>query len=227
MNNAGSSQNKEVAVQGFELAAEAMKKTVDKNPLDFRIHLLLARHYNSFYQFTSQASIISLAENMIDESIKLSPRNQQGYWALAQTRLFEEKYDDVINLLKKAVDLEPRYIPSRWYLFTGYRILKENDLALQELKNIENLGYDWKANLDDLKKVIELYENMQDDKTLAALYPIALEKDPKNAQFWAGFAVTQANLGDFQKTREYANKAVELDPSLKEKINEFLNSLPQ
>jgi tetratricopeptide (TPR) repeat protein len=221
------SQKKEVLLGGFELVEKVMKENMAKNPLDFRIKLLLGRHYNSFFQISSDVGKLDLAENMFLEAMKLSPKNQQAYWGLAQTYFFKGKNDEAIELLKKAVDLDPRYIPSHWYLFTSYRISEKYDLALEELKNIEKTGYDWKANLEDIKKVIDVYMALQDVKSLAELYPLAIEKSPKDAQLWGTYASVQASLGQYQAARDSAAKALELDPSLKQKIDEFLKSLPQ
>ncbi|MFA4998942.1 MAG: O-antigen ligase family protein [Candidatus Paceibacterota bacterium] len=220
-------QKKDVLLSGFSLAEEAMKKNMAKNPMDFRVKLLLGRHYNSFFQVSADATKLELAEKVLQEAMNLSPKNQQVYWGLAQTYFFEGKSDEAIGLLKKAVDLEPRYIPSHWYLFMGYKISEKYDLALEELKNIEKTGYDWKANLEDLKRVISVYESIGDNKSLAELYPLAIEKSPKDAQLFGAYATVQANLGQYQSARDLAAKALELDPSLKQKIEQFLNSLPQ
>jgi len=220
-------QKKNVLLSGFSLAEEAMKKNVAKNPMDFRVKLLLGRHYNSFFQASSDATKLELAEKVLQEAMNLSPKNQQVYWGLAQTYFFEGKSDEAIDLLKKAIDLEPRYIPSHWYLFMGHKISGKYDLALEELKNIEKTGYDWKANLEDLKRVIDIYESIGDTKTLAELYPLAIEKSPKDAQLFGAYATVQANLGQYQSARELAAKALELDPSLKQKIEQFLSNLPQ
>jgi len=220
-------QKKDVLLNGFELAEKAMKENMAKNPLDFRIKLLLGRHYNSFFQISSDTGKLDLAENILLEAMKISPKNQQIYWGLAQTYFFKGKNDEAIELLKKAVDLDPRYVQSSWYLFTGYKIAGKYDLALEELKNIEKAGYDWKANLDDLKKVIDLYVYLNDAKSLAELYPLAIDKNPKDAQLWGAYASVQANLGQYQEARNLANEALKLDPSLKQKIEAFLSSLPQ
>ena len=220
-------QSKEVVVNGFGLAEEAMKENMAENPSDFRITLLLGRHYNTFYQITGEQDKIDSAEKTLLGALAISPKNQQAYWGLAQTYFFKGENDKAIEFLKEAVNLEPRYVQSHWYLFMGYKIAGEYDLALEELKNIENTGYNWKANVEDIKKVIEVYENLNDIKALAELYPLAIEKSPEDAQLWGAYASIQANLGQYQAARDSANKALKLDPSLKEKVEKFLNSLPQ
>ena len=74
---------------------------------------------------------------------------------------------------------------------------------------------------------LQIYQNLQEDENLVPLYLLAIEIDPQNAQFHAGLAVAYANLGQFDKARESAEKALELNPDFAEEIEEFLRQLPE
>ena len=81
--------------------------------------------------------------------------------------------------------------------------------------------------MGSLKKVIEIYQNLQDDANLINIYPLAIAMDPKNAQLYGAQAAALANLGQFKEARASAQKAVELNPDFAKQLEEFLNSLPQ
>jgi superkiller protein 3 len=220
-------QNREVLKEGFGLAAEEMKKAIAKSPQDFRLYLTLGRHYNDFYQITQDKEKLELAESYLEKAIELSPRNQQGYWTLAQTRLIQGKAAESITLMQKAVDLEPRFAQSHWYLAMTYRAVGDFKMAAEKVKDAEKAGYNWKATLGDLKKVIEIYQNLQDDEKLVELYSLAIQKDPQNAHFRAGLAVAYANLGQFEKARQSAKEAMDLNPDFAPELEEFLKQLPK
>jgi len=219
-------QNKETIEKGFTLSIEALKKSIDKSPQDYRLYLVLGRHYNNFFFLSQNQEQLKEAEFYLDKAMEFSPKNQQTYWSLAQVKLSQQKPDEAISLLQKAVDLEPKYAQSSWYLALAYKILGKNELALEKVKDAERAGFNWKGNLDSLGKVIEIYQNLQDDANLVNLYPLAINMDPKNAQFWAAQAVALANLGQFEEARVSAQKAIELKPDFAKDIEAFLKSLP-
>ena len=222
-----SKQDKKTVENGFIISAAELKKSIDKNPQDYRLYLILGRHYNNFFLFSQDKKQLEQAEIYLNKALELSPKNQQTYWSLAQTRLSQQKPEEVISLLQKAIDLEPRYYQSHWYLALAYKIIGKNELALKKVEDAENAGFDWRGDLDSLKKVIEIYQELRDNANLVKLYPMAIKMDPKNAQFWAAQAVALANVGQFKEARVSAQKAIELKPDFAKDIEAFLNSLPK
>jgi len=220
-------QNKELLKNGFELAAEDMKKSISKNPQDFRLYLLLGRQYNSFYLLTQDKEKLEQAEIFLERALELSPKNQQAYWSFAQTRLLQDKEKEAIDLMQKAVDLNPQFGESQWNLAMTYRAIGQAQLALEKVKDAEEAGYNWKEDATDIKKIIDLYQSIDDEEKLVELYSLAVEKEPKNAQFLAGLAVAYANVGQFDKARQCAKEAIELNPEYTSQLEEFLKQLPK
>ncbi|MBA7633725.1 hypothetical protein ES703_41296 [subsurface metagenome] len=109
----------------------------------------------------------------------------------------------------------------------AYRIAGQDQLALEKIIEAEKLGYNWKGNLAELKRGINVYLALKDDANLVPLYLKAIELSPNDAQFWASLAASYANLGQFDKAREAAQKVAEINPDLVPKIEEFLKALPQ
>lgn len=226
---ADTSQNKELLIKGLEASAEALKKSIANNPEEFRTWLMLGNHYNDFYNLTSDPQKLNQAEGALEEAIKLSPKNLQGYWGLAQTKISMGKSEEAVDLLKKAVELEPRLGRSHWYLFLAYALMGKFDLAAEKASDAEKSGFNWKESIDNIQKVIEVYQNLQNDKELVSLYLLAIEKNPKEARYRIGLGVAYANLGQFEEARKAAGEALRLtnDPAFISEIERFLQQLPK
>lgn len=220
-------QNKKALLESLELAAKEMEKSIEKNPLDFRPHLFLGKIYIDFYYFNKDKEKLNLAEKILKKAIELSPKNQQGYWNLAQVKIYQRKYSEAIDLLQKAVDLEPRLGRSQWYLALAFKAAGKNQAAKEKLIEAEKKGYNWEKNLTDFKKVIELYLALKDNQMLISLYQKAIEIWPRDPQLWAGLAATYARLGEKEKAKEAAAKVVEIEPNLLPQTERFLKSLEE
>ncbi|MFH1462551.1 MAG: O-antigen ligase family protein [bacterium] len=219
-------QDKEFLARAFEAAAQEMKKAIAKNPQDFRLYLLLGKQYNDFYQVTNNAESLELAEETLKKAKEFSPGNQQVYWAISQNMLYQERIEESISAMRAAVDLEPQYALANWYLAMIYKVIGDYQSAAQWIEKADEVELGWQGDLDKFKQVIEIYQQLQDNEKLIALYPLIIELDPQNAQYKAGFAVAYANLGQFDKAREWVEKALELNPDFSEELEDFLNQLP-
>lgn len=101
---------KEATTKELDFLASELEKSKIESPLDFRSVLKAAQLYNLYVLFNSQK--LPLAEKYGEEAIALSPTNQQGYWALAQTKIYQNNFAEGLSLAQKAVDLEPRWLQS-------------------------------------------------------------------------------------------------------------------
>jgi len=218
-------QNQQLLQQGLQMAEEEMKKTIENNPLDFRNYLFLGRYYNSLYQVTQNKENLVLAEEILKKAEEFSPKNQQVFWFLAQTKLFDGKTEEAIDFLQKAVDLEPRLSQSHWYLALSYSTAGKYDLALEEAMKSKDLGYDWESRAEGIRQVIEIYRGLGNTDALLPLYERGVQIAPEDANFWANLADLYAQLGEREKARDAAEKVLKLKPELKSQIEEFLKDL--
>ncbi len=219
-------QNKELLNQGFILAEEELKKSITQNPLDFRLYLSLGRYYNNFYQFSADKEKLTLAEKTLNKAIELSPGNQQAYFVLAQTFLFEGDYEKAIEACKKAVELEPNLAQSHWYLMKVYRAAGEYELAFYELKEVEGLGFSWQGDASTLKEGIEVLKAVGVDiKIIIALYEKGAEISPKDYYFWANLADSYMAVGEKEKAKNAVENLLELKPELSPQVEQFLKEL--
>jgi len=211
----------------FDLTEAEMEKSVEENSLDFRPRLFLGKLYLRSHRFSGDSEKVNQAEKTLIQAIGLSPTNQQGYWNLAEVKLAQGQIAETIKLFKKAVELEPGVGSSHWYLASAYKIAGQNELAKEEVILAKKFGYNWLGNITDLNRVIEIYNTLGDDESLLSLYLQAVELSPQDAQVWAGLAATYANLGQFEKAIEAAQKIIEIDPQQASQVQNFLKNLPQ
>lgn len=211
----------------FHLTAGEMEKSVKENSLDFRPHLFLGKLYSAYYQFSGEQEYLVLAENILEKAIGISPSNQQGYWYLGEIRLGQRRFEESISLFKKAVELEPKHAQSHWYLALAYRFAGKYQEALEEASQAEKLGYNWKGNLENVKKIADVYNALKDDASLVSLYLEVLKENPNNMEILPFLAASYANLGQYDKAREITQKIKEISPDLAPKVEEFIRTLPQ
>lgn len=219
--------DKQLLVEGFALAEKELKKSIERNPLDFRTYLILGKQYNDLYYLTGDQEALNKANETLSKARELSPNNQQVYWSLAQTFLAQGSEDEAVEAMQKSVDLDPNFPQSRWYLAMAQKAVQNYESAWESVKEAEKVGFNWRGELEYLKPVIEINQYLKDDKELVELYLLAIEIDPENAQFKAGLAVAYANLGQYAKARQSALEALELNPDFAQDLKDFIAGLPQ
>jgi tetratricopeptide (TPR) repeat protein len=223
---AQSDQNKELLNQGFELAEEEFKKSIAQNPLDFRLYLFLGRHYNYFYQFTQDEEKLVLAEKILEKALELGPANQQVYFIFAQTRFLQGNQEKALEFLQKAKDLEPRFAWAGWYLVRGYRMTGKYELALSELKKLENLGFDWQKDTESLKEGIRiLKETGEDINVLIPLYEKGIELDSQDLYLWEDLINAYIDTGKREKAKEAAENFLKIKPEFAPQVEQLLKQL--
>lgn len=114
---------KQASKEEGEFIAKELEKTQKEIPLDLKsslllsdIYLVLARDFNE--------NTIEKAEENAEKAIKISPQNQQGYWLLAEIKLFKKDCKTAFSLAKYAYDLEPRVKTSLSVLSKVWNICK-------------------------------------------------------------------------------------------------------
>jgi tetratricopeptide (TPR) repeat protein len=134
----------------IEFLIEELKKSTKESPLDFRSFLRLGELYNTYALFDS--SKVKEGEEILRKAIEISPKNQQGYWSLAQNLIYQGRIDEAIFLTQKAVDLEPKYKNSHLILIKVLKIAGKRDLTKQKFEEAIKINPNWE---EDLRKILE------------------------------------------------------------------------
>jgi tetratricopeptide (TPR) repeat protein len=129
---------------------EELEKSIKECPLDYRSYLRLGQVLNLYSQFDNPK--IFEAEKILRKAIEISPKNQQGYWSLAQNMLYQGKFDEAIFLAQKAVDLEPNLESAHSILIQVALMAGKKDLAKQKFEEAIKINPQWE---EDLRKILE------------------------------------------------------------------------
>jgi O-antigen ligase len=117
----------EKITQELDFLSQELEKSTKESPLDYRAHLKLGQIYNIYSLFDSTK--LSLAEATLEKTISLSPTDQQGYWSLAQTKLYEGETEEALALAEKALELDKHLDRSYLVLVQVAVMIGDYDLA--------------------------------------------------------------------------------------------------
>ena len=170
---AQSEKIKEVSAENFkkeiDFVIEELEKSVKESPLDFRSQLKLGQLYNAYAILLDQAKILE-AERVLEKAIEVSPTNQQGYWALAQTKLYQGMiaeasphlspssapprlaFEEALSLAEKALSLEPKLFQSHRIVIQIAKIMGDYKLAQKKIEEAIKINPEWEG---ELKNILE------------------------------------------------------------------------
>lgn len=115
----------------LDFLIQEMEKSIVESPLDFRSYLKLGQLYNT-YAVLFDPTKLSRAEEVLKGAIEVSPTNQQGYWALAQTKIYQGDFGETLSLVEKALSLEPKSKQSNLIVIQVAKMMGNMDLARQK-----------------------------------------------------------------------------------------------
>lgn len=170
----------------------------------------------------------------------LHPNNHVVNFLQASCLIVEEKLDEAIPYLEKAVAVYPLFTEAYYNLANLYKqkglllesitclkkVIKLNGkrgdigkLAQEDLNSIENIIQEnMKMPLDRYLQGAEFFQRafrcLQEDKNEEAivLFQQSLSIDPKHVQSYGNMALAYASLGKKQKALECLDKALSFDP---------------
>jgi len=173
----------------FGFLTKELEKTTEELPLDFRSQLTLGKLY-TFYAFLSDppdSVKILEAERVLQKAIEVSPTNQQGYWSLAQVRLYQGRFDEALALTEKAVELEPDLINSYLVVIQVAKTMGDHELAEGKIEQAaekalylaEKAVLSGPNNLQAHLMVIQIAKIIGDDELIERKIREAIEINPE------------------------------------------------
>lgn len=160
------------------------------------------------------------AENLVYESLKLSPNRQHSYLLLGRINFIRKDYNKAVKNFERSVELNPESAMAHWYLGITHYFLKDTLKAMEEFDFAYAKGFR-PENPTQLSLWALIYaENKAYDKALQ-LYYEAINKDPGNYEYLTKVAVIYKELGNKELAIGMANRAADLNPDLKEEAEIF------
>lgn len=221
----------------FKHAESGMLQNISEHPNHAFYYFILARLYAEMGVYDE--IYFKKSEEMFDKSLELSPKRQQIYYGLGKLYLLEKKWDKALEVINIMVQLDPNAAEPYWYL--GITLITAGDAegnvdyimrGYKEIQKAHKTGYAPKTSSDltlistalielgDYDPIIEIYEEYIVKERIDG----AIIKNP-SADFCAKVATIYKEKGEFEKAREAALRAAEIDPSFREEAEIFIKLL--
>ncbi|HUT96461.1 MAG TPA: O-antigen ligase family protein [Candidatus Paceibacterota bacterium] len=224
-------KDKTIDVNLAHYTIEQMKKNIEKFPLDTTPYLYVGRMYILLIDEEADTAG-KLAEEFIGKALDLNRKNPRIWYELGQAQLSLDKYKEAYDSFKEALNINPQVAISYWFLGmaayeNGRYDLSHYQEAAQLVEKAIVMGYNYKSSINDLMRLVYIYDKIGNYSKIVEVYKLAILKQPNNAQMHASLAAAYAKIGDYENAREEALKSAEIDPNFKSDAEKFINLLPR
>ncbi len=182
-----------VSVEAVRRAIKGMEEVAEKHPLDAYNHYALVDMYNEASDADPQ--YLSKAEKQAEIALSLSPNRQQVLFSLAKTKTLKKENLVALDILKKALDLEPKVPDAHFYYGLLAHVVGQKDLAYKELKEAIAMGRQWK-NVNEPILVGNFFADQGHLSDAIMAYKQAGLMDPENLEVMAKLGVAYYFAGD-------------------------------
>ncbi len=184
-------------------------------------YFLFGRLYSELGRY--DRSYFDQAEAAFARALELSPGRQQIYFGWAREKAMRGEIEEAKKVFQKAIDLAPEVADMHWYVGVEY-----NNLGLPEAINefiaAYNLGYSPKT-MGEAKLMMDALIARKEFAKIPKIYELMISWDPKNASLYAELAALYLKLGEKEKARAAAVRAMELDESFEAEGKIFLKMI--
>lgn len=190
-----------------EFAREELQKEIFHPAKDIKHMIFLAAVLAHGPSPTAEQ--LAEAEAVMKEAIRISPTKQILYFQLAEVYLGQNRSDDAIQTLKKAVDLEPTWDQANINLVLVAQSGGRQDIAEEARGNLRYSLH--RLDDDNLKKLAQIFFGANDYLTVRKIYEEIVRRFPK-AEHFATLAAVYKELREYDLAVEATQKAVADDP---------------
>ena len=132
----------------LDFISEELEKNIKQSPLNMRVYLKLGQIYNAYVRIDPQK--LSQAEMVLRRAIELSPKNQQTYWELIQTKLYQGEFKEAFSLAEKALELEPQMGRSHLIVIQVAKIMGDDELANKKAEEAIRINPSWELQIKEI-----------------------------------------------------------------------------
>lgn len=192
----------------------------DSNYSNFYINLA------KLYQLAPQSANLNyLGQSMelLQQAYKIAPNRIDIYYASAQGYFLQGNTAEAENSLKQALSLGVRQGKTYANLAEVY-IRKDNpDLAMEAINKAEEYGRVF--SFEELENFARIFIDRESWLNANAIFLKIDKIKPNDVSTHINIALSYSKAGNRQEAINWLNKILSFDPSMKEKINKFINSL--
>ncbi|MCR4322555.1 MAG: O-antigen ligase family protein [Candidatus Azambacteria bacterium] len=207
-------------------AIAALKEGIDStNQYLLLYRLQLSDLYNLKLSRTGMAS--PEIEEIIRNSIAISPGRMEFEFALAQTEFLKKNYEKSIEILTTASEKNPDHPVPPWKIAQAYHFMGIDEKGIPYLERALYLG----QGIRTAKEVLWAEKYYVQQQNLVKIIYIdqrmlqAGVDDTEAVRLHMNMAVVYAKLGNKERAIEHAQAIAKLDPTQKPAVDNFINSL--
>ncbi len=223
-----------------DFAISLAEENIKYNPHDSMMQMERARTYDAAAKLIKDKDkskeYAQKALESIQDSIDASPNRIPLYFVKSQFLVGLGRVDEAISALEYAEPMNPNFYETSCQLGQIYIIKSglegETDKAgLQEKgyvqldKCLSNGGGDMLAVESVIVQAINHYSEKEDLDKVVQLYEQLVNFRQKDPTVWKNLALLYANVGNIDRAEKAANVAAQLDPSLREDVDQFIKQL--
>jgi len=189
-------------------AVRAMEEARDEHPLDAYNHYALVDLYNEISDI-NPSLYLKEAEEETQTALRLSPNRQEVYFSLAKTKTLEGNYQGATDLLKYALNLNPKVPDAHFYY--GLLAFAQGDMnsGYTEIKTAIEMGRPWK-NYYEPRTVANFFAQSGHLTEARDLYTTALNMSRNNdLDSEIKLGVVYYFLGDYGLAKKYLSGAIQ------------------
>lgn len=195
-----------------QLTAEELERQLKLLPNDTRQEMFASVFYRSIGDL-NQSLVHAL------KALELSPRKQLIHFELVAIYLAANQPEQALEFARSAYELDPRYRDAAIIYAATAIYANQKELADQLLEPI----YGDKAHDED--RLLRAYVEKGHYREVLKIWQSRVENEPANAQHRLALAAAYLALGERQRAIAEITKAVELDPSLKDQAEFYIEEI--
>ncbi len=228
-NRANNGMSDEDIRKELAFMAGELEKSTQESPLNYRCWLKLGEFYNFYSKFDANKTIE--AERALDQAIKLSPNNQQGYWALAQTRSYQGDLQASYALAEKALELNEKVVHGHKVIIQIAQMMGDDDLARERAQ----IAIPFAEEIIEVRPLISAYFDFIQIAQTAEEFDLARERAKEGilvaeeaiqlkpeVQSYLNLIQLAQVAGDQDLVKRTAEEAISVDPKWQPHFEKFL-----
>lgn len=197
---------------------QIIEARIEKDPDSAQLRFWLAQYYALAGEYVDN-TYYRQADDLLAAAAQISPGNQKIVLVRAKNELLQDHTDEAIKILRELINRNPDYPEPHWFLGLALANQEKIDEAIKELE----LGASHSAGTrQNMLFLIDIYAKQKEYAKIIEYYNKLIQLDQNNYQYYSGLAATYAALGKESEVLYNLNKAVELNPALRDEARKYL-----
>ncbi|MGA8264845.1 MAG: protein kinase [Ignavibacteriaceae bacterium] len=201
----------------LNFSIQLFQKAIELDPRYSEAYAGLGQAYATYYQlFERNSSLLDKAIEFSLKAIMYDPTLPEAYAALGYAYYNKEEFEEGIEAAQKAIELDTNNFLGYWILGRIYVAIDKAKDAIEPLNKVIEINPDFYTVYGDLQIAYgqldekEKYNEILKEGLL--VYAKYLSKHPDDARGHMYYAVDLVQVGEKEKAKSEAAKALELSP---------------